>query len=81
MKLFEVEFIYDDEKKRMSAGQTFHHVTNSFKVRIPFPTEEKYNDRNWSNNHWTIRQKFYEQYDPTTEDPRKYWIRKIKRVK
>ena len=53
MKIFEVEFVYDDWDKREAADVGSRK--NPFRVRIPFPKDVKYEKTYWSDNHRVIR--------------------------
>ena len=82
MKIFEIEFVYDDYDKRESSDTGSRK--NPFRVRIPFPKDELYHPTYWSLNHRKIEKEFENKYNPTINGStyeRKYWIRAIKRVK
>tara|TARA_B100000427_G_scaffold190547_1_gene158351 strand:+ start:219 stop:467 length:249 start_codon:yes stop_codon:yes gene_type:complete len=81
MKIFEVEFVYDDwdTAKNANVGSQ----KNPFRVRIPFPKDVKYSQRFWSDNHSVIRKIFQKKYNPEIRSDsyeRRYWIHAIRRV-
>ena len=81
MKIFEVEFVYDDwdTAKNADVGSR----KNPFRVRIPFPKDREYDTTYWSNNHSVIRKIFQKKYNPEIKPDsyqRRYWIYGIKRV-
>ena len=82
MKIFEIEFVYDDYDKRESADTGSRK--NPFRVRMMFPRDEQYNKDYWSSNHRVMSKEFTNKYNPrikgSTYD-RKYWIQAIRRVK
>ena len=83
MKIFEVEFVYDDYDKKYSSG--VGSTKNPFRVRIPFPKDVKYAQTYWSDNHSVIRKIFKEKYNPlinpdTDSYERRYWIQAVRRV-
>ena len=82
MKIFEVEFVYDDWDiaKNADVGSR----KNPFRVRIPFPKDKQYETSYWSSNHSVIRRIFQKKYNPEIEPDsyrRKYWIHAIRRVR
>ena len=82
MKIFEVEFVYDDYDKRESADVGSRK--NPFRVRIPFPIKESYHPTYWSVNHRKIEKEFENKYNPTINGStyeRRYWVQAIRRVK
>ena len=82
MKIFEVEFVYDDYDKREAADVGSRN--NPFRVRIPFPIKESYHPTYWSVNHRKIEREFENKYNPTINGStyeRKYWVHAIRRVK
>ena len=82
MKIFEVEFVYDDYDKREAADVGYRN--NPFRVRIPFPKKEEYETSYWSSNHRVIKDEFKRLYNPTINGStyeRKYWVHAIRRVK
>ena len=84
MKIFEVEFVYDDYDKRQTNGVGSRK--NPFRVRIPFPKDVKYEETYWSDNHSVIRKIWLKKYNPlinpdTDSYERKYWINAIRRVR
>ena len=81
MKIFEVEFVYDDYDKREAADVGSRN--NPFRVRIPFPKKEEYETSYWSDNHNVIRKIFQKKYNPEIKPDsyqRRYWIQTIRRV-
>ena len=83
MKIFEIEFVYDDYDKKYSndVGST----KNPFRVRIPFPKNEEYDAHYWSGNHSVIRKIFQTKYNPLINPEissyeRRYNIQAIRRV-
>ena len=82
MKIFEVEFVYDDYDKREANGVGSRK--NPFRVRIPFPKNEEYETSCWSYNHSVIRKIFQKKYNPLTNPEnsyeRRYWVYAIRRV-
>ena len=81
MKIFEVEFVYDDYDKRKAADVGSRK--NPFRVRIPFPIKESYHPTYWSVNHRKIEIEFENKYNPTINGStyeRKYTICAIRRV-
>ena len=82
MKIFEVEFVYDNYDKREANGVGSRK--NPFRVRIPFPIKESYHPTYWSVNHRKIEKEFENKYNPTINGStyeRKYWVQAIRRVK
>ena len=82
MKIFEVEFVYDDYDKREANGVGSRK--NPFRVRIPFPIKESYHPTYWSVNHRKIEREFEKKYNPTINGStyeRRYWIHAIRRVR
>ena len=82
MKIFEVEFVYDNWDKREAADVGSRK--NPFRVRIPFPIKESYHRVYWSINHSIIKKIFQKKYNPRIKPDsyeRKYWVRAIRRVK
>ena len=81
MKIFEVEFVYDDYDKREAADVGSRK--NPFRVRIPFPKDKPYETTYWSDNHSVIRKIFQKKYNPELKPDsyeRRYWIYAIRRV-
>ena len=81
MKIFEVEFVYNDWDIRESANVGSRK--NPFRVRIPFPKDEKYETSYWSDNHRVIRNIFQKKYNSKTEPDsysRRYCVWAIRRV-
>ena len=82
MKIFEVEFVYDDYDKQNANGVGSRK--NPFRVRIPYPIKESYHPTYWSVNHRKIEREFENKYNPTINGStyeRKYWVQAIRRVK
>ena len=82
MKIFEVEFVYDDWDTVQKADVGSRK--NPFRVRIPFPKDKQYETSYWSSNHSVIRRIFQKKYNPEIEPDsyrRKYWIHAIRRVR
>ena len=83
MKIFEVEFVYDDWDKAQKADVGSRK--NPFRVRIPFPKDKPYETTYWSDNHSVIRKIFEKKYNPQINPEnsyeRKYWIYTIRRVR
>tara|TARA_X000000368_G_C22974690_1_gene687114 strand:- start:115 stop:378 length:264 start_codon:yes stop_codon:yes gene_type:complete len=84
MKIFEVEFVYDDYDKREANGVGSRK--NPYRVRIPFPKDELYATTYWSDNHDIIRRIWEEKFNPLIDPDnssyeRKYWINAIRRVR
>ena len=81
MKIFEVEFRYDDYDAARNANVGSHK--NPFKVRLPFPKDVEYEITYWSGNHSVIRKIFQKKYNPELKPDsyeRRYWIQRIRRV-
>ena len=82
MKIFEVEFVYDDWDIREAADVGSRK--NPFRVRIPFPKDEEYETSCWSYNHNVIRKIFQKKYNPEIEPEnsykRRYNVWAIRRV-
>ncbi len=81
MKIFEIEFVYDDWDKREAADVGSRK--NPFRVRIPFPKNKEYETSCWSYNHSVIRKIFQKKYNPTINGSsyeRRYNIWAIRRV-
>ena len=84
MKIFEVEFVYDNYDKREANGVGSRK--NPFRVRIPFPKNKEYETSCWSYNHSVIRKIWQEKFNPlidpdTDSYRRRYWVQAIRRVK
>ena len=82
MKIFEVEFVYDDWDIREAADVGSRK--NPFRVRIMYPRDREYNELNWGLNHNVIRDEFRRVYNPTINGStyeRKYFVWRIRRVK
>ena len=81
MKIFEVEFVYDDWDTAQKADVGSRK--NPFRVRIPFPKDKEYETSNWSSNHRVIRKIWLKKYNPLINPDsyqRRYWIHAIRRV-
>ena len=81
MKIFEVEFVYNNWDKREAADVGSRE--NPFRVRIPFPKDKQYEQSYWSSNHRVIRDIWQEKYNPEIEPnsyKRRYNIWAIRRV-
>ena len=82
MKIFEVEFVYDDYDKRESNGVGSRK--NPFRVRMMYPPNREYNNTYWSSNHRVMENEFRRIHNPTINGStyeRKYYIQAIRRVK
>ena len=88
MKIFEIEFIYDDYDKQTSSDTGSRK--NPFRVRMMFPRDEQYNKDYWGYNHRVMRDEFERVHNPTIEEgksingrtyERKYWVQAIRRVR
>ena len=82
MKIFEIEFVYDDYNKRESNGVGSRK--NPFRVRMMYPPNREYNNTYWSSNHRVIRDEFDNKHNPTINGStyeRKYWVQAIRRVR
>ena len=82
MKIFEIEFVYDDYDKRESADTGSRK--NPFRVRMMFPRDKRYDETYWGRNHSVMRDEFNQVHNPTINGSsylRKYWVRAISRVK
>ena len=82
MKIFEVEFVYDDWDiaKNADVGSR----KNPFRVRIPFPKDKVYDSYYWSSNHSVIKKIFQKKYNPYINPDsyeRRYWIHAVRRVR
>jgi hypothetical protein len=82
MKIFEVEFVYDDYDKKYSndVGST----ENPFRVRMIYPRDKEYDAHYWSRNHRVIQDEFNNKHNPLINGStyeRKYWVRAIRKVK
>ena len=83
MKIFEVEFTYQDYDKQKASD--VGSSKNPFRVRIPFPKDVKYEEKWWSDNHRVIRKIWEKKYNPlinpdSNSYERRYWIHTIRRV-
>ena len=82
MKIFEVEFVYDDYDKREAADVGSRK--NPFRVRMMYPRNEEYDAHYWSSNHRVIEDEFKRLYNPTINGStyeRKYYVQAIRKVK
>jgi len=82
MKIFEIEFVYDDYDKQISSDTGSRK--NPFRVRMIYPRDSRYDETYWSSNHRVMQNEFKRVHNPTINGStykRKYWIRAIRRVK
>ena len=82
MKIFEVEFVYDDYDKREAADVGSRK--NPFRVRMMYPRNEEYDAHYWSRNHRVIENEFKRLHNPLINGStyeRKYYVRAIRRVR
>ena len=82
MKIFEVEFVYDDYDKREANGVGSRK--NPFRVRMMFPRDKEYDNTYWSYNHRVMEKEFNNKHNPLTGKngyERRYWLQAIRRVK
>ena len=82
MKIFEIEFVYDDYDKREANGVGSRK--NPFRVRMMYPRDVKYDDTCWSYNHGIMRDEFRRVHNPTINGStwaRRYWVHAIRRVR
>ena len=82
MKIFEIEFVYDDYNKRESNGVGSRK--NPFRVRMMYPRDKKYDAYFWGRNHRVMEKEFENKYNPTINRStyeRKYWVQAIRRVR
>ena len=82
MKIFEIEFVYDDYDKRESADTGTRK--NPFRVRMMFPRNSRYDETHWSSNHRVMEDEFRRIHNPKingSDYERKYWVQTIRRVK
>ena len=82
MKIFEIEFVYDDYDKREANGVGSRN--NPFRVRMMYPKDREYSSVSWSLNHRVIEHEFKKKYNPLTGKnsyERKYWVQAIRRVR
>ena len=82
MKIFEVEFVYDDYDKQNANGVGARK--NPFRVRMMCPRDKKYDETYWGRNHRVMEKEFENKYNPTINGStyeRKYWVQAIRRVK
>ena len=83
MKIFEVEFIYDDWDKQKTNGVGSRK--NPFRVRIPFPKDVEYEQTYWSDKHNVIRKIWLKKFNPLIDPDndsyeRRYYVQRIRRV-
>ena len=82
MKIFEVEFRYDNETDvKDGAIGTWN---SPFRVRMMYPKDREYSSVSWSLNHRVIEHEFKKKYNPLTGKnsyERKYWVQAIRRVR
>ena len=82
MKIFEIQFTYDEWDKQRSNDTG--SIKNPFRVRMMFPRDKKYDTINWSYNHRILKKEFNNKHNPTINGStydRKYWVYKIRRVR
>ena len=82
MKIFEIEFVYDDYDKRESADTGTRK--NPFRVRMMFPRDKRYDETYWGRNHRVMEDEFIRVHNPVingSDYERKYYIQTIRRVK
>ena len=82
MKIFEVEFVYDDWDTAQKADVGSRK--NPFRVRMMFPRNKEYDNTYWSHNHRVIEKEFQRLHNPLTGKngyERRYWIHAIRRVR
>ena len=82
MKIFEIEFVYDDYHQRKS--DSIGTRTNPFRVRMMYPRDIEYHAHYWSSNHRVMRDEFDRVHNPTINGStyeRKYWVQAIRRVR
>ena len=82
MKIFEIEFVYDDYDKREANGVGSRN--NPFRVRMMYPKDREYNKDYWSLNHIVIKDEFRRLYNPTINGStyeKRYWVHRIRRVR
>ena len=82
MKIFEIEFVYDDYDKREANGVGSRN--NPFRVRMMYPRNKEYDAHYWSSNHRVMRDEFYRVHNPLINGStyeRKYYIQAIRRVR
>ena len=82
MKIFEIEFVYDDNDKQTSSDTGSRK--NPFRVRMMLPRDEQYNKDYWSSNHRVMRDEFERVHNPAINGDRydrKYCIQAIRRVR
>ena len=82
MKIFEVEFVYDDWDTARNADVGSRK--NPFRVRMMFPRNSRYDETYWSSNHRVMEDEFRRIHNPTINGStyeRKYWVQAIRRVR
>ena len=84
MKIFEVEFIYDDYDKR--DANAVGSRRNPFRVRMMYPRDKEYDAHYWSSNHRVIHKEFDKIHNPLinpdeSDYQRKYCVQAIRRVR
>ena len=82
MKIFEVEFVYDDYNKRNANGVGSRN--NPFRVRMMYPRNREYNKDYWSLNHRVMENEFERVHNPLINGStyeRRYWVHRIRRVR
>jgi len=82
MKIFEIEFVYDDYEKQRSSDTGSRK--NPFRVRMMYPRDREYSSVSWSLNHRVIEKEFNNKHNPRINGStyeRRYWLQAIRRVK
>ena len=82
MKIFEVEFVYDDWDTARNADVGSRK--NPFRVRMMYPIYKEYDNSYWSYNHRVMRDEFERVHNPKINGStyeRKYYIQAIRRVR
>ena len=82
MKIFEVEFVYDDWNTARNADVGSRK--NPFRVRMMYPRDKEYDNSYWSYNHRVMRDEFERVHNPKINGStyeRKYYIQAIRRVR
>ena len=82
MKIFEVEFVYDDWDTARNADVGSRK--NPFRVRMMYPRDNEYDNSYWSYNHRVMRDEFERVHNPKINGStyeRKYYIQAIRRVR
>ena len=82
MKIFEVEFVYDDWDTARNADVGSRK--NPFSGRMMYPRDKEYDNSYWSYNHRVMRDEFERVHNPKINGStyeRKYYIQAIRRVR